>query len=326
MKNQKSLTRSLLILLGCAALAACNSSSDEDTSEPPADPATGNAPPTIWGEPATSVMAGTQYVFAPEADDDDGDVLTFSIVNKPEWATFEETSGELRGVPAADDVGDYDEIVISVTDDNSVASLPAFSIEVTEQPSQGGDDPGDEPVSQAPTIAGDPNQFVAAGDTYAFQPEASDPEDDKLSFSITNKPAWATFDPATGRLQGTPTVSNAGTSSPIEISVTDGTSIAALASFTITVQETGTASYTVSWDPPTRNEDGTTLTDLAGYRIYYGMISGEYTDSVLLDQPGITSYQLNGIAPGRYFLVMTAVNGQDMESRHSAELALDPTT
>ncbi|HEX7060694.1 MAG TPA: putative Ig domain-containing protein [Woeseiaceae bacterium] len=326
MKNEKTLSRFLLILLSCAALAACNSSSDEDTNEPPADPAAGNAPPTIWGEPATSVTAGTQYVFTPEAEDEEGDVLTFSVVNMPEWATFEETSGELRGVPAAGDAGSYDEIVISVTDDNSVASLPAFSIEVTEQPSQGGDDPGDDPVSQAPTITGDPNEFVVAGATYAFQPEASDPEDDTLSFSITNKPAWATFDTATGRLEGTPTAADAGTGAPIEVSVTDGTSIAALASFSITVQETGTASYTLSWDPPTQNEDGTALTDLAGYKIYYGMISGEYTEQLVLNQPGVTSYQLNGIAPGKYFLVMTALNSQDMESRHSAELALEPTT
>lgn len=326
MKNERAFSRSLLLLFACVALASCNSSgSDEEEQPPPADPATGNSPPVIFGDPATSVMAGTQYVFVPEATDDDGDVLTFSIVNKPGWATFEATTGELRGVPGAEDVGAYDEIVISVTDDNSVVSLAAFSIAVETEPAQG-DDPGNDPVSQAPSISGDPNGFAVTGSTYAFLPQASDPEGDTLSFSITNKPSWATFDTSTGRLEGTPTSADVGQSGPIELSVTDGGSISALATFTITVSETGTASYTVAWTAPTENEDGTPLTDLAGYRIYYGMVAGDYTETIVVDQPGLTSFVVDNLAPGKYFLVMTAVNGQAMESRHSAELALEPST
>lgn len=324
MQNEKTFSRFLLILFTGAALASCNSSGD-DEEEPPADPVTGNSPPVIWGEPAESVTVSSQYLFTPEASDDDGDVLTFSIANRPGWATFETGSGELRGVPDSADVGSYDDIVISVTDDNSVVSLPAFSIAVNAEPGQGGD-PGDDPVSQAPSISGDPNEFAVVGATYAFQPQASDPEGDTLSFSITNKPSWASFDTATGRLEGTPASADVGASGPIELSVTDGTSISALASFTVTVEESGAASYTVSWDPPTENEDGTPLTDLAGYRIYYGMISGEYTETIVVDQPGLTSYVVDNLVPGKYFLVMTAVNGEAMESRHSGELALEPST
>src|SRR5690606_25586048 len=127
MKSEKAFSRWVVVLLACVALASCKSSDDEEEQEPPADPAAGNAAPVIWGDPATSVTAGTQYLFTPEASDDDGDVLTFRIVNQPSWATFEETTGELRRVPDSDDVGSYDEIVISVTDVNSVAALPAFS-------------------------------------------------------------------------------------------------------------------------------------------------------------------------------------------------------
>src|SRR5690606_14165257 len=158
-------SRWVVVLLACVALASCKSD-DEEEEEPSAAAATGNAAPVIWGDPPTSVTAGTQYLFTPEASDDDGDVLTFSIVNKPSWATFEETSGERSGVPNSDDVGSYDEIVISGTADNGAASLPAFSMEAEEQPGQG-DDAGDDPVSQAPTIKGDPNEFVVAGKTYA---------------------------------------------------------------------------------------------------------------------------------------------------------------
>ncbi len=36
----------------------------------------------------------------------------------------------------------------------------------------------------------------------------------------------------------------------------------------------------LEWDAPTTNEDGTPLTDLAGYKLYYGPSSGNYTGSI----------------------------------------------
>lgn len=90
----------------------------------------GNNPPTISGTPATSVFVGETYKFRPDAEDKDSDSLTFSIVGRPAWASFNAASGELKGTPTAADVGTYSGIVISVTDRVSTAFLPAFSIEV----------------------------------------------------------------------------------------------------------------------------------------------------------------------------------------------------
>jgi len=39
-------------------------------------------------------------------------------------------------------------------------------------------------------------------------------------------------------------------------------------------------SVTVRWTAPTTNEDGSPLTDLGGYRLFYGPASGAYTNSV----------------------------------------------
>ena len=49
----------------------------------------------------------------------------------------------------------------------------------------------------------------------------------------------------------------------------------------------------LSWTAPTQNEDGSPLTDLAGYKIYYGQASGQYDASEDLNSPGLTSYVLN---------------------------------
>lgn len=74
-----------------------------------------------------------------------------------------------------------------------------------------------------PTIGGTPPLSTHPGGNYSFTPEASDPEDfGFLVFSIENRPAWAAFDPATGRLSGTPSTAGIGTGAPIVISVNDG--------------------------------------------------------------------------------------------------------
>lgn len=49
----------------------------------------------------------------------------------------------------------------------------------------------------------------------------------------------------------------------------------------------------LSWVAPTMNEDGTPLTDLAGYKVYYGPASGQYDRQEVLDDPSLTSYVLS---------------------------------
>jgi hypothetical protein len=64
-----------------------------------------NSAPVITGTPATAVTAGSAYSFIPAASDGDGDTLTFSIVNKPSWASFSTSTGELSGTPVVSDAG-----------------------------------------------------------------------------------------------------------------------------------------------------------------------------------------------------------------------------
>src|SRR5437870_3823233 len=78
----------------------------------------------------------------------------------------------------------------------------------------------------APKITGTPPTTATVGQAYSFTPTAKDPEGKTLTFSIRNKPSWATFSTSTGKLSGTPTA--AGTTSSIMIIVTDGVSSASL--------------------------------------------------------------------------------------------------
>ena len=94
----------------------------------PAPIISSNSAPSIDGAPANLVREGDAYVFTPEAFDDDQDVLSFSVENKPNWLSFDPVSGELSGSPTAEDVGEYTAIVLSVSDGFHTTSLDSFDI------------------------------------------------------------------------------------------------------------------------------------------------------------------------------------------------------
>jgi hypothetical protein len=261
-----------------------------------------NRSPTITGTPAGSVQAGTSYSFTPSAADADQDTLSYSITNKPSWATFSIASGQLSGSPTAQQVGTYSGIVITVSDGKASTSLNAFSIVVTAG------------ANRAPTISGTPPTTANAGTAYSFTPSASDADGDGLTFSIQNKPSWATFNTANGRLSGTPAASDAGTTSSIVISVSDGKVSASLAAFSLTVTQVATGSATIGWTPPTQNEDGTPLTTLDGFRIYYGTSSSNLDQMVEITNQGVTSYVIENLTPATWYFVVKAYTTGGVES------------
>jgi hypothetical protein len=90
----------------------------------------GNSAPTIKATVIDKAHVGSAYVFAPEAGDADGDPLAFSIQNKPAWAEFNTTTGALSGTPAAQHIGSYKDVTISVSDGKTQAALPPFAVTV----------------------------------------------------------------------------------------------------------------------------------------------------------------------------------------------------
>ena len=173
--------------------------------------------------------------------------------------------------------------------------------------------------NSAPTISGTPPSATKIGEPYSFIPSASDPDGDNLTFSILNKPHWAAFDTTTGNLSGVPNLGDEGAYANIEISVSDGSLSASLPTFSVDVTQVALGSVTLSWTPPTQNEDGSVLTDLAAYKFYYGTASGSYPNSIRVDNPGIASFVIDNLSPNIYFFVATAINGSGVESRFSNE-------
>ncbi len=78
----------------------------------------------------------------------------------------------------------------------------------------------------------------------------------------------------------------------------------------------------LAWDAPTTNADGTPLTDLAGFKIYYGTTPGVY--GTPKDVPGatVTTYDLTGLTPGTtYYIAATAYDTSGIESVRSSEVS-----
>ena len=171
----------------------------------------------------------------------------------------------------------------------------------------------------APSISGNPPGAIKVGEFYSFTPNASDPDGDSLTFSIENQPSWANFDNRSGQISGTPTLANIGMFSNVRISVSDGNASASLPTYAIDVTQFGTASTTLTWIAPTMNEDGTTLTNLAGYKIYYGKSSGNYTNTIQIDNASVTTYLVDNLSQDTYYFAATAFNATGEESQYSGE-------
>jgi len=251
-------------------------------------------------------VAGSAYSFTPTASDPDGQTLTYSIANKPSWASFNASTGRISGTPASANVGITSGIVITVSDGALSASLAAFSITVTAPP------------NSAPVISGTPAASVAAGSAYSFTPTASDTDGNTLAFSISGKPSWATFSTATGALTGTPTAGQAGTYANIVITVSDGTTSTSLSGFSITVTAASTGTATLSWSAPTQNTDGSSLIDLAGYRVYHGTSASSLTDMVNVPGSSATGYTWSQLTSGTHYFAVAAYTAAGVESSMSA--------
>ena len=306
MKQLLSWRRFLVVATTCA-LAACNDGTNNSSGDGMGEPGAGNSPPTISGSPVTTATVGQAYNFQPSASDADGNALTFSATNVPTWASFSTSTGRLTGTPSSSMAGlTFSGIVVSVSDGTASTSLPAFSIRVSTP-------------NGAPRITGTPATSVIAGQVYSFQPTASDPENQPLTFSIVGQPSWANFSTTTGRLSGTPTSANVGTYSGIVIRVSDGTSTVPLPTFSIAVTAAGTStgSATLRWTPPTLNEDGTPIENLAGYRVYYGTSTGNLNQVLTIAGANVTSAVIQNLTPATWYFALKAYNAANVESSFS---------
>ena len=79
-------------------------------------------------------------------------------------------------------------------------------------------------------------------------------------------------------------------------------------------------SATLAWDAPTTRVDGTPLTNLAGYTIFYGRMSGIYDYEIEVNSPGVSTYVVEDLVSGDWYFALAAYDSAGLESDRSNEV------
>jgi len=156
--------------------------------------------------------------------------------------------------------------------------------------------------------------LAALGGTFTATPTTGNaPLSVKLDWNVTGGTA-ATVCTAAGSWTGTKPLSGSLTVTNLLNDATYGLSC-------VTPGTPGTPGVpgvaTLRWTPPTLNTDGTALTNLAGYRIYYGSSAATLTQMVQLNNPSLTTYTIGGLSDGTKYFAIRAWNTNGGESVNS---------
>lgn len=172
----------------------------------------GNASPVINTKPASlknSVKYGSLYEDSLSVTDEDGDALTFSCISG-QSITFEPT-GKFKWEPDSSSKGHTVEVTIKVSDPAGAFDTVKWSIDVLT-------------ANVAPEItsqAADMKNTVVAGELYKDTVEASDQDEDALTFSVQAGPSGLTIGSSTGIITWTPDTSLKSENVAVTIKVSD---------------------------------------------------------------------------------------------------------
>jgi hypothetical protein len=116
----------------------------------------------------------------------------------------------------------------------------------------------------------------------------------------------------------TPVSSTTNSSAAASAASSTGTTTVASSNKTSTnAVSTESGSATLDWMPPTENSDGTVLTNLAGYTVYYGTSPSDMTQSVKITNPGLASYTMSNLPSGTWYFAVTSYSSAGIESTRS---------
>jgi len=164
------------------------------------------------------------------------------------------------------------------------------------------------------TFLGTPPETAVVGEPYEYVPVVADAIIPSVQFSYVNRPSWSGSYRGSGAIMGTPT--EPGVYANIQIQAWDGVNYGVSAPFTITV-ESAAGSVNLSWVKPSRNIDGSPLTNLAGYLIHYGPSAENLDAQLFVDSADSTKAEIGNLSPGNWYFEIAAVTDSDVQGPFS---------
>ncbi|MCW5319219.1 hypothetical protein GTQ43_38200 [Nostoc sp. KVJ3] len=158
-----------------------------------------NAAPVILTQPNKEVIAGHNYSYDVDATDPNGDSLTYKLLVAPDGMTIDQTTGLIAWNTSASNTGNQ-AVLVEVNDGRGGVTQQQYSLSVI-----------DAPPNRPPVFTSTPVVDAAINTSYTYQANASDADDDSLSFSLLSAPQGMTVDANTGIVSWTPTALQLGT-------------------------------------------------------------------------------------------------------------------
>jgi len=146
-----------------------------------------NQAPHFTTVPATRATVGRAWSYAAEAEDGDGDSVTYSLLVAPPGMTL--SAGTLSWTPAS--AGSFD-VVLRARDGRGGVGRQSFSVNVVEAGFNAPPIFTSSPVIQAPI-----------GANYSYQAAVIDPDGDNVNFALLSAPAGLEVDPVSGLVSWT---------------------------------------------------------------------------------------------------------------------------
>lgn len=84
------------------------------------------------------------------------------------------------------------------------------------------------------------------------------------------------------------------------------------------------ARINLSWIAPAERENNTalSLSEIAGFRLYYGTVHGDYIYEIHIEDGSAENYTLTDFPGGTYYFVVTTYDTDGRESRVSPEIVI----
>ena len=129
------------------------------------------------------------YRYDADAIDPDGDTLNYRVVDGPGGLFIDSSTGEVIWAASPDQVGLHT-VVLEADDGRGGIATQQFVIDV--QPAT---------ENSSPLIATEPVTTIGANESFEYQVQSLDDDNDSLRYRIIDGPEGATIDPITGLLQ-----------------------------------------------------------------------------------------------------------------------------
>ncbi len=181
-----------------------------------------NEDPAINTVPDVEALPGRAYQYDVEANDPDGDALTYSLLTGPSGLTVDPVTGNINWIPGTADLGTHT-IAVEVEDGRGGFDRQQFVLSVIEPP-----------PNRPPVFKSTPLVDANVNADYSYTAFATDADGDTVTYSLTGAPVGMDINSATGQIQWTPS-GNQASLSDVTVMVSDGHGGSAIQSFSILV-------------------------------------------------------------------------------------------